>query len=132
MSSTNLPAIMARFNKINANIMARLNKININIANLKGQTRKNMGINSKSIDEQITKLKKLVEVYNKLANEETNAYESEKYDLLMRDAKKQLYIKEQEKLLGYSLNIAGGKRNKKSRRKTRRSKSQSRKKMRRR
>jgi len=121
MSSTNLPAIMAR-----------LNKININIANLKGQTRKNMGINSKSIDEQITKLKKLVEVYNKLANEETNAYESEKYDLLMRDAKKQLYIKEQEKLLGYSLNIAGGKRNKKSRRKTRRSKSQSRKKMRRR
>ena len=123
MSSTNLPAIMARFNKINANIMARLNKINTNIANLKGQTRKNMGINSKSIDEQIIKLKKLVEMYNKLSNDafnQANAEQVEKYDKLMRDAKKQLYIKEQEKLLGSSLNIAGGKRNKKSRRKTRR------------
>jgi hypothetical protein len=57
MSSTNLPAIMARFNKKNANIMARLNKINANIANLKGQTRKNKGINFKNIDEQIIKLK---------------------------------------------------------------------------
>ena len=103
--------------------MARLNKININIANLKGQTRKNMGINSKSIDEQITKLKKLVEVYNKLmdkADRQGNAKESEKYDKLWKDAKIQLYIKEQEKLLGSSLNIAGGKRNKKSRRNKRR------------
>lgn len=100
-------------------ITARLNKINANIANLKGQTRKNMGINSKSIDEQITKLKKLIEVYNKLSNEamfDNNVEESERYDNLMKDAKKQLYIKEQEKQLGSSLNIAGGKRNKKTRR----------------
>ena len=46
--------------------------------------------------------------------------EYEKYDKLMRDAKKQLYIKEQEKQLGSSLNIAGGKRNKKTRRNKRR------------
>ena len=100
-------------------ITARLNKINANIANLKGQTRKNMGINSKSIDEQITKLKKLIEVYKKLSDDAMwaeNAEETERYDNLMRDAKKQLYIKEQEKQLGSSLNIAGGKRNKKTRR----------------
>ena len=103
-------------------ITARLNKINANIANLKGQTRKNMGSNLKSIDEQITKLKKLIEVYNKLMIEAAtlppagNIKEYEKYDKLMRDAKKQLYIKEQEKQLGSSLNIAGGKRNKKTRR----------------
>ena len=45
-------------------ITARLNKINANIANLKGQTRKNMGSNLKSIDEQITKLKKLDQSLN--------------------------------------------------------------------
>jgi len=105
-------------------ITARLNKINANIANLKGQTRKNMGSNLKSIDEQITKLKKLIEVYNKLMWEAGtgagNIKEAEKYDKLMRDAKKQLYIKEQEKQLGSSLNIAGGKRNKKTRRNKRR------------
>ena len=103
-------------------ITARLNKINANIANLKGQTRKNMGINSKSIDEQITKLKKLIEVYNKLMFEAAtvppagNIKEYVKYEKLMRDAKKQLYIKEEEKKIGASLNIAGGKRNKKTRR----------------
>ena len=78
-----------------------------------------MGINSKSIDEQITKLKKLIEVYYKLlldAIDDNNPDEARKYDKLMRDAKKQLYIKEQEKQLGSSLNIAGGKRNKKTRR----------------
>ena len=99
-------------------ITARLNKINANIANLKGQTRKNMGSNLKSIDEQITKLKKLIEVYYKLlldAMNDNNPKDAEKYDKLMRDAKKQLYIKEEEKKLGASLNIAGGKRNKKTR-----------------
>ena len=104
-------------------ITARLNKINANIANLKGQTRKNMGSNLKSIDEQITKLKKLIEVYNKLSHDAVwagNAEETERYDNLERDAKKQLYIKEQEKQLGSSLNIAGGKRNKKTRRNKRR------------
>ena len=103
--------------------MARLNKINANIANLKGQTRKNMGINSKSIDEQITKLKKLVEVYNKLkydAIDDNNADEYQKLEKLMKDAKKQIFIKEEEKKLGSSLNIAGGKRNKKTRRNKRR------------
>ena len=104
-------------------ITARLNKINANIANLKGQTRKNMGINSKSIDEQITKLKKLIEVYKKLSDDavdDNNAEKAEKYYNLMRDTQKQLYIKEQEKQLGSSLNIAGGKRNKKTRRNKRR------------
>jgi hypothetical protein len=62
-------------------------------------------------------------MYNKLSNDamnQGNADQFEKYDKLMIDAKKQLYIKEQEKLLGSSLNIAGGKRNKKTRRNKRR------------
>jgi hypothetical protein len=123
MSSTNLPAIIARFNKKNANIMARLNKINANIANLKGKTRKNIGINSKSIDEQIEKLKHQIFIYGKLmdkAFDDNKADEYQKFEKLMKDAKIQMLIKGDEKSIGYSLNIAGGKRNKKSRRKTRR------------
>jgi len=115
MSSNNITAIAA--------IMARLNKINANIANLKGKTRKNMGINSKSIDEQIEKLDHQIFIYGKLmdkADRQGNAKESEKYYKLIEDAKIQKLIKEQEKLLGSSLNIAGGKRNKKSRRNKRR------------
>ena len=100
--------------------MARLNKINANISNLKGETRKKMNLKIKSIDEEIKKLKGLVDLYNTLAKrEQYNVYEMEKYEKLMRDAQRQLLIKEKEKkeLLA---NQAGGKRNKKSRRKTRR------------
>jgi hypothetical protein len=109
MSSNNITAIMARLNKINANI-----------SNLKGETRKKMNLKIKSIDEEIKKLKGLVDLYNTLAKrEQYNVYEMEKYEKLMRDAQRQLLIKEKEKkeLLA---NQAGGKRNKKSRRKTRR------------
>jgi hypothetical protein len=109
MSSNNITAIMARLNKINANI-----------ANLKGETRKKMNLKIKSIDEEIKNLKGLVNLYNTLAKrEQYNVYEMEKYEKLMRDAQRQLLIKEKERkeLLA---NQAGGKRNKKSRRKTRR------------
>jgi hypothetical protein len=109
MSSNNITAIMARLNKINANI-----------ANLKGETRKKMNLKIKSIDEEIKNLKGLVNLYNTLAkSEQYNVYEMEKYEKLMRDAQRQLLIKEKERkeLLA---NQAGGKRNKKSRRKTRR------------
>jgi hypothetical protein len=109
MSSNNITAIMARLNKINANI-----------ANLKGETRKKMNLKIKSIDEEIKNLKGLVNLYNTLAKKEQyNVYEMEKYEKLMRDAQRQLLIKEKERkeLLA---NQAGGKRNKKSRRKTRR------------
>ena len=100
--------------------MARLNKINANIANLKGETRKKMNLKIKSMDEEIKNLKGLVNLYNTLAKrEQYNVYEMEKYEKLMRDAQRQLLIKEKERkeLLA---NQAGGKRNKKSRRKTRR------------
>jgi hypothetical protein len=109
MSSNNITAIMARLNKINANI-----------ANLKGETRKKMNLKIKSIDEEIKNLKGLVNLYNTLAKrEQYNVHEMEKYEKLMRDAQRQLLIKEKERkeLLA---NQAGGKRNKKSRRKTRR------------
>ena len=109
MSSNNITAIMARLNKINANI-----------ANLKGETRKKMNLKIKSMDEEIKNLKGLVNLYNTLAKrEQYNVYEMEKYEKLMRDAQRQLLIKEKERkeLLA---NQAGGKRNKKSRRKTRR------------
>jgi len=109
MSSNNITAIMARLNKINANI-----------ANLKGETRKKMNLKIKSIDEEIKNLKGLVNLYNTLAKrEQYNAHEIVKYEKLMRDAQIQLLIKEKEKkeLLA---NHAGGKRNKKSRRNKRR------------
>ena len=103
--------------------MARLNKINANIANLKGKTRKNIGINSKSIDEQIAKLKHQIFIYGKLmdkAIDDNNADEYQKFEKLIKDAKIQILIKGEEKSIGYSLNIAGGKRNKKTRRNKRR------------
>ena len=100
--------------------MARLNKINANIANLKGQTRKKMNLKIKSMDEEIKNLKGLVNLYNTLAKrEQYNVYEMEKYEKLMRDAQRQLLIKEKERKELFA-NQAGGKRNKKSRRKTRR------------
>jgi len=109
MSSNNITAIMARLNKINANI-----------ANLKGQTRKKMNLKIKSMDEEIKNLKGLVNLYNTLAKrEQYNVYEMEKYEKLMRDAQRQLLIKEKERKELFA-NQAGGKRNKKSRRKTRR------------
>ena len=109
MSSNNITAIMARLNKINANI-----------ANLKGETRKKMNLKIKSMDEEIKNLKGLVNLYNTLAKrEQYNVYEMEKYEKLMRDAQRQLLIKEKERKELFA-NQAGGKRNKKLRRKTRR------------
>jgi transposase len=54
------------------------------------------------------------------AFDDNKADEYQKFEKLMKDAKIQMLIKGDEKSIGYSLNIAGGKRNKKSRRKTRR------------
>ena len=129
MSSNNITAIMARFNKKNANIMARLNKINANIANLKGQTRKNMEINSKMqyIDGKLKFWKEAYAVqFSELGEQlsiippDNETIENLKKAIHTADIKIGLLTKEKEKLMGFEHNIAGGKRNKKSRRKTRR------------
>jgi len=121
MSSNNITAIAA--------IMARLNKINANIANLKGQTRKNMEINSKMqyIDEKLKMWKRAYEVFSDNLGEELSSItpnnqtiENLKQKLNNAVIKIKLLTKEKEKLMGFEHNIAGGKRNKKSRRKTRR------------
>jgi len=121
MSSNNITAIAA--------IMARLNKINANIANLKGQTRKNMEINSKMqyIDEKLKMWKRAYEVFSDNLGEELSSItpnnqtiENLKQKLNNAVIKIKLLTKEKEKLMGFEHNIAGDKRNKKSRRKTRR------------